>query len=49
MLVVNREMGFTRDMADQIMFLGSGGLVEKNAPAAHARASIETEDGPTLE
>ena len=32
MLVVTHEMGFAREVADRIMFLGDGGIVEDGPP-----------------
>jgi len=29
MLVVTHEMGFAREVADRIIFLGDGGIIEK--------------------
>jgi polar amino acid transport system ATP-binding protein len=32
MLVVTHEMGFAREVADRIIFLGEGGIIEDNPP-----------------
>jgi polar amino acid transport system ATP-binding protein len=32
MLVVTHEMGFAREVADRILFLGDGGIIEDNPP-----------------
>jgi polar amino acid transport system ATP-binding protein len=32
MLVVTHEMGFAREVADRIMFLGDGGILEEGSP-----------------
>ncbi|MGD8520656.1 MAG: amino acid ABC transporter ATP-binding protein, partial [Desulfobacterales bacterium] len=32
MLVVTHEMGFAREVADRIMFLGDGGIIEDGPP-----------------
>jgi polar amino acid transport system ATP-binding protein len=32
MLVVTHEMGFAREVADRIIFLGDGGIIENGPP-----------------
>jgi polar amino acid transport system ATP-binding protein len=34
MIVVTHEMGFARDVADRVIFMADGLIVEQNTPAA---------------
>jgi general L-amino acid transport system ATP-binding protein len=46
MLVVTHEMGFAREVADRVVFMDAGQIIEANTPAnffanpQHARAKL---------
>ena len=50
MLVVTHEMGFAREVADRIVFMDAGQIIETNTPARffdnpqHANAVVPQQD-----
>ena len=43
MIVVTHEMGFARDVADRVVFMDGGVIVEEGPPAAGARTTRSEE------